>query len=212
MKVAYLGESAADEAALTIFTEALLGRKTEPVLPQRLRHRGWPAVRAVLPSVIKELHYRTDAEGLVVSVDSDRSPPHVPPHDESSAPDPHCRLCQLRQVATQTLQQVRPRADRAPLKVALGLAVPAIEAWLLCADDPQVTEAAWMQALCGPGAPPPYTTEGLKERLYGTSRPSLSVEIENMTRAATRLASNLALVERAFPHGFGALATELRSW
>ena len=62
MKVAYFAESAADEAALTIFTEAILSRKTTPVVHAGLRHRGWPAARDALPAVLRELHYHTDAE------------------------------------------------------------------------------------------------------------------------------------------------------
>lgn len=40
MKVAYFAESPADQAALTILTEAILEARTEPVLLAGLRHRG----------------------------------------------------------------------------------------------------------------------------------------------------------------------------
>ena len=69
MKIAYFAESPADEAALKILTEAILGRQTEPVIHAGLRHRGWPAVRTVLRSVLLELHYHTAAEGFVFIVD-----------------------------------------------------------------------------------------------------------------------------------------------
>jgi hypothetical protein len=36
------------------------------------------------------------------------------------------------------------------LKIAIGLAVPAIEAWLLCGVDPHITEAAWINGLKEP--------------------------------------------------------------
>jgi hypothetical protein len=65
MKVAYFAESPADQAALTILTEAILKTKTEPVLHTGLRSRGWTTVRGVLPAVLKELHYHTHAEGYV---------------------------------------------------------------------------------------------------------------------------------------------------
>jgi hypothetical protein len=58
-------------------SEAILGRQTESVIHAGLRHRGWPTVRTVLPAVLKELHYHTDADGFVLIVDSNGSPPHL---------------------------------------------------------------------------------------------------------------------------------------
>jgi hypothetical protein len=52
MKVAYFAESPADQAALTIFTEAILGKTTETISHAGLKHRGWPSVRTVLPAVL----------------------------------------------------------------------------------------------------------------------------------------------------------------
>src|SRR5438128_12580095 len=106
MKVAYFAESLADQAALRIIAEAILSRTTEPVLHGGLRHRGWPTVKGVLPVVLKELHYHTDAQGLVFVVDSNGTQPHLPAHE--TAPDQKCRLCQLRRIETQTLKNVRP--------------------------------------------------------------------------------------------------------
>jgi hypothetical protein len=166
MKVAYLAESPADAAALAILTEAMLGRKTEPVSHAGLRHRGWPAVRTVLPAVLKELHYHTDAEGFVLIVDSNGSPPHSKEHEQPSASERLCRLCQLRRIADEVRQSVHARPALPPLKIALGLAAPAIEAWLLCGVDPHVTEAAWINGL--KQGPMPYTKDELKQRLYGT--------------------------------------------
>lgn len=211
MKVACFAESPADHAALSILTEAILGRKTEPVGHKGLAHRGWPAVRNVLPAVLMESHYHTDAEGFVLVVDSNGSPPHLPDHEPPGAPEPKCRLCQLRRIAEEVQRQVRPRAGLPPLKIALGLAVPAIEAWLLCGADSHVAEAAWINGLKEDPGWMPYTKGGLKERLYGTSHPSLAIETDAMKTAATRLCQNLPTIERLFPHGFGALATSLRS-
>ena len=172
MKVAYFAESPADQAALTILTEAILSRKTEPVSHTGLRHRGWPTVRTVLPAVLKELHYHTDAEGFVLIVDSNGAPPHLSSHEPPNAADPACRLCQLRRIAAECLGKVRPRANSAPLKIALGLAVPAIEAWLLCGVDPHVTEAAWINGLAEGRLP--YSKHDLKRKAYVTSHPSLA--------------------------------------
>ena len=82
-------------------------------------------------------------------------------------------------------RQVRPRTSLPPLKIALGLAVPAIEAWLLCDVDSHVTEAAWMNGLKDSPGRMPYTKGSLKRQLYGTSHPSLPIETEVMKTAAS---------------------------
>ena len=210
MKVAYFGESPADRAALRIFTEAILRRPTEQVPHAGLEHRGWPAVKGPLPAILKQLHYHTDADGFVFVVDSNGDPPHLPAHE--SAPEPRCRLCRLRGIAAETMAKVRPRAHMEPLKIALGLAVPAIEAWLLCGLDPHVSEAAWITGLKEPPGRMPYSKGGLKRQLYGSSYASLPVMTEAMKTAAERLAHDLTTLERLFPAGFGALANALRNW
>jgi hypothetical protein len=210
MKIAYLTESPADDSALAILTEALLGIKAETVSHAGLRHRGWPTVRTVLPAVLKELHYHTDAEGFVLVVDSNGTPPHSKKHEPLNASERDCRLCQLRHIADKFQQTVRPRPTLPPLKIALGLAVPAIEAWLLCGVDPHITEAAWINGLKG-GAMP-YTKNQLKDKLYGTSHPSLDVETKEMKKAASRLAADFSSLETLFPGGFGPLRDSLKSW
>ncbi|MDW8309414.1 MAG: hypothetical protein RMK20_08580 [Verrucomicrobiales bacterium] len=212
MKVAFLSESVADEAALKILTDALLGKPTETIPHAGLRHRGWPSIPKLLPAVLRQLHYHTEAEGLVLVVDSNCTPVHSPEHESGDTHPTTCRLCQLRRIAANTLRNVRPRPHAPPLQLALGLAVPAIEAWLLCGKDPHVTEAAWINALESGSSNQPYSKASLKQRLYGTSRPSLALEIETMTRAAHRLAQNLGLLENLFPNGFGSFARDLRSW
>jgi hypothetical protein len=210
MKVAYFAESPADQAALTILTEAILGRQTEQISHAGLRHRGWPTVRTVLRSVLLELHYHTDAEGFVLIVDSNGSPPHLPSHEQQNGRDPKCRLCQLQRIVQEVQQQVRPRQNQPALKIALGLAVPTVEAWLLCGVDPHVTEAAWINGLRG--GQMPYTKASLKNQLYGTSHPSLAIETEAMKIAASRLAENFSSLENLFANGFGNLERNLKSW
>jgi len=210
MKVAYLAESPADRAALAILVGAILGRETEPVGHAGLEHRGWPAVRRVLPAVLKQLRYHTDAEGLALVVDSNSSPPHLADHEPPNPPEAQCRLCQLRGIAEKALREVRPLPGRPPLKLALGLAVPTIEAWLLCGADPHVTEAAWINGL--KAGQMPYSKGSLKNQLYGTAYPSLAVETEAMKKAAARLSRDLSAIEGLFPHGFGALLRSLGSW
>jgi hypothetical protein len=212
MKVAYFAESPADQAALTILAEAILDRKTELVAHAGFRSRGWPTVAKVLPAVLKELHYHSDAEGFVFVVDSNGSQPHVATHEELNAAHAQCRWCQLRRIADEALRQVKPRTERAALKIAIGLAVPTIEAWLLCGVDSHVTEAAWANGLKDERGRMPYTKSGLKQQLYGTSHPSLAIETQAMKAAATRLSKDLAGIEKLFPDGFGALVRSLKTW
>ena len=212
MKVAYFAESPADGAALRILAEAILGTPTETISHAGLQHRGWPTVRTVLPAVLKELHYRSDAEGFVLVVDSNGDPPHLPTHDSPQGAERRCRLCQLRRIADETMSKVRPRAHLPPLKLALGLAVPTIEAWLLCGVDSHVTEAAWITGLKDEPGRMAYSKGELKRKLYGTSHPSLSLETEAMKKAATRLSQDLSSLQKLFPHGFGAFLNGLQSW
>jgi hypothetical protein len=79
MKVAVLSESAADEAAVVILLEGILGQTAAPErIP--IRARGWPAVLNQLPPTMKHLQYRTDVLGLAVIADSNRSPAHRTEH------------------------------------------------------------------------------------------------------------------------------------
>src|SRR5690606_10072286 len=90
----------------------------------------------------------------------------------------------------------------------VGLAVPAIEAWYLCGTDSSVSEAAWIQGQ--KKGYQPYTRAELKERVYGTSRPSLQHEIDCALREVQRHRANPRRLEADFPGGFGALARDLR--
>lgn len=210
MKVAVLSESLADEAAIRILVDGILGRQTQLITPPRLRTRGWPSVLQVLPSVLKHLHYRTDAEAFVLVVDSNDSPVHQNAHDQPGGADQQCRLCQLREVVGRVQSQLRPVSGRPPIKTAAGLAVPGIEAWYRCGLDPHVTEAAWIQAL--QSRTYPYTKNSLKRDVYGTDRPSLDLETQRAVEEARRLVRNLPVIEGLFPNGFGVLARGVRSW
>jgi hypothetical protein len=210
MRLAVFSESPADEAAIRILTDGLLGRPTEAADLPALRTRGWPSVRQVLPAVMMNLHYGFYADALVVLVDSDLSPVHLPEHDPPENAPEKCRLCQLRKVVSATLPKLRPVKNRQPLRVALGLAVPSLEAWFRCGHDAHVTEAAWLLALHSQQFP--YDVRRLKTEVYGTHRPSLLLETERMTQEATRLAQDLSALEKWFPNGFGAMAHAVRSW
>ena len=208
MKVAVLSESPADEVAIRILIDGIIGRKTQPVDMPPIRVRGVSGVFNILPTVLKHLHYRTDADALVVVVDSDQTPVHRPEHEQADGADEKCRLCKMRQTIDSVLARLRPIQGRPQIKIAVGIAVPAVEAWYRCGLDPHVTEAAWIASLSS--GPFPYTTRGLKEVVYGTSRPSLLMETQRAIEEARRLIQNLPLLEQCFPTGFGALAIAAR--
>ncbi|HKQ09214.1 MAG TPA: hypothetical protein VJ464_29090 [Blastocatellia bacterium] len=209
MKLAILSESPADAAAIRILVDALLGEQTERMAFPLLFPPGWPAVLDVLPNVLKHLHYRTNADSLVVVVDSDNSPVHERAHDEPDGALDLCKVCLLRTAITQTQMRLQPIAGRLPVKTAIGLAVPAIEAWYLCGTDPQATEAALTQRL---GATLREIKLQLKRAVYMTARPPLAMATARAVQEATRLTQNLNLLEQLFPNGFGSLARDVRKW
>ena len=209
MKVALLSESPADEAALRLVAEGVLGRPVELVQPP-LRARGWPSVAQVLPVILRHLHFRTDAAGLVVTVDADDTVVHPAEHERPGYFHPGCRLCELRAIVRQTVKRLPPANGRVRLHTAVGLAVPAIEAWYLCGRDETVTEAAWVEGRERGVAP--YTRRELKQRVYATTHPSLPLEIERAEAAIRRHAGDYRRLEFDFPGGFGALVADLRRW
>ena len=189
----------------------ILGTKIERVVFPEPRTRGWQGVLNAAGLTLRYLHYRTDAEALVVTLDADESPIHRHIGQGSGPCDVKCRLCQLRSIIEMTQCGLKPRQG-GPIRVALGIAIPALEAWCLCGTDPHITEAAWAQAL--PSRRFPYTKNELKLRLYGTVKPVLSLETRLAVEQAERLVqqNQLAFMEKVFPVGFGSLAGEIRGW
>ena len=209
MKIALLSESPADEAALQVVVEGVLGHPVTLVQPP-LRARGWPSVVQVLPAVLRHLHFQTDTQGIVVVVDSDDSVVHDVTHEKPGFHHPGCRLCLLRATLRQTLKHLPPMNGRARLHTAAGRAVPAIEAWYLSGCDDTVLERAWADGLAGGRTP--YTRRDLKQRVYGTIHPSLPFEIRCAVEEMSRHRGDFRRLEFDFPGGFGALVRDLRSW
>ncbi len=111
--------------------------------------------------------------------------------------------------ADRARKSLSKRKGRSLLKIAIGVAAPAIESWLLCSSSKSIPEATWLKDL--KGKRDPYWRRRLKKRLYGTERPTLVLETEKMTEAARTLATKIDLLEKQFPIGFGPLAGEIRS-
>lgn len=61
---------------------------------------------------------------------------------------------------------MRLGARSEPLKIAIGLAVPAMEAWLRCGQDADISEATWAEGLQTHRYP--CDKRVLKQRVYGT--------------------------------------------
>lgn len=214
MRVAVLSEAEADEAFVRPLVDAILGKATEPVLFP-LRHRGWPAVLDQLPAVMKYLYYNQAAEGLVVVVDSNNSAPHGSALETletvEGATLKRCRLCVLTHEIGNVVRQLRQGPGLAPLKTAVGLAVPMIEAWLLCGKPPHPNEALWTLELSQPGSCR-YSKADLRTAAYGSDRAPRNVKTSAAIREATRLAADVGSLERSFPKGFGEFASQLRAW
>lgn len=208
LKLALMGESLVDESAMAILVEGVLGRPFTRVQPN-LRARGWPSVLQILPAIARHLHFNTDADGLVVLVDADDTEPHGEAHDAPGYFHPRCRLCQLRGAFRRATKTLPPAHGRERVLRAIGLAVPAAEAWYLCGRDERVGEAAWRQARLDGWSP--YTRRELKALVYGTERPNLPQAVAGATAAARRHAQDTRRLENDFP-GFAALAKDLREW
>ena len=207
MKVALLSESLVDETALRVLVGAVLDQPPQFVSPG-FRARGWPHVAQLMPAVLRHLHFNTDADALVVVVDADDSVIHQAGHDAPGYFHPQCRMCQLRAVHRQTVKNLPPAHGRTRVVRAIGVAVPAIEAWYLCGRAVDVTEAAWIAGRARGLAP--YTRAELKQRVYGTDRPSLPHAIACALREVERHRPDARRLAHDFP-GFASLAADLRA-
>lgn len=126
MKLVVLSKSPEDEAAVRILVDGILGISTEHIAPP-FRARGWTQLVGVLAPVLRQLHFHTNTDALAVIVDSDASPTHRQAHVTPDGANQGCRLCQLRLVADQVQSGLTKVPNRAPVKTAFGLAVPALE-------------------------------------------------------------------------------------
>lgn len=206
MKIAFFSESLADEAALKILAAGILGEEIEEIsLPNTIIQRSSSHLDKNLSSVIRGVYYWTDAEALIVVSDSDDSPVHIQKHE--TEPNYQCRLCQLVRTVAETIATLK--GDRV-FRVAIGVPVPAIEAWYLCGVNAHVNEATWIRKQNGEKIQ--YDRKSLKVELYGNDRPAIEILREKAIESAERLVEDLEQLEEFFPQGFGCLVNEIRSW
>ncbi len=209
MKIEFFSESPADQAAMAVFTEGILGQPPERI-DRGLEGRGVTGVLKALDGVFRGVYFNTDAEGLVVVVDSDDTELHDANHDKPGGGGENCRLCEVRKIIAKARKNLKARPSGSQLKVAIGLAVPAIEAWYLVGKNHQIGEAAWRAGLAA--GRPPCDRRQLKMEVYDTDRPSLEHETECAVKEAQRIIGDIEAIEKAFPAGFGSMASEIRSW
>jgi hypothetical protein len=212
MKIVVLSESPVDEAAIEILIEGLVAAPLQPIGVPWLKTRGWPSLLDVLPKVVQYVHYQTDARGLVVVADSDHSPLHRSSSDPAMVCQDKCRMCHLHQAAAQAKDRLAPVPGRPDLGIAVGIAVPSIEAWYRCGLDHQVGEVVWGRAL--ESGEFPYDRRRLKQVVYGTRQPTIALGLRIAVEQSRRVVDHgeLERLEQLFPIGFGSLAAEVRSW
>ena len=213
MKIAIFSEDLTDEAALKILVKSIIGEEIEVVpYPNRLQSRGSGVLRDV-PIVLRGVYYNTEAKFLIIVRDSDDTPVHKKEHDElNNKESENCRYCELRKEVKSALGNLTPTQGKENFKVAIGVAVPAIEAWLLCGVNPRVSEATWINRQKNKDFSTYNDRKHLKAELYGSDIASSETMIKCGMESASRLAENVEQLEILFPEGFGNMANEIRSW
>lgn len=209
MKIAFFSESIADEAALKILVARILGEEIEETnLPNRLEYRSSSHLDRNLPAVISAVHYNSNAEALIIVSDSDDTPVHTKEHEKFF--NERCRLCQLQKATDDKISKLREVEEKGIIKVAIGVPVPAIEAWYLCGVNAHINEVTWIRKQNGEQIS--YDRKSLKIELYGNDRPPLKILTEKAVESAESLTGKLEQLEQLFPQGFGTFAGKIRSW
>lgn len=142
MKITIFSESSNDEVVIRILVESILGKEIKEVPPRnQLRSRGVDSFLDLIPNIINATYYQTDSEAIVFVCDSNDKPVHIPEHDEKGNKESlKCRYCIIKRKVGETLNSLSPKSNREMIKVAVGVAVPAIEAWLVCGGKLDVSE------------------------------------------------------------------------
>lgn len=211
MKVAVLSESPADEAAIKILVDGILGFETERIDGPRLETRGYPSIIGQISSVYKHLYFCTEAEAFVVFLDADDSEFHKKLHEKSSTSAGECRLCKVRNCITNVRKNITPVPHRSKLNTAVGIAYPFIEAWFCCGRLPGVGENNWKRSLKNPSGLREKKLE-IKRQLYNTDHHSLSLKTQVAITESTRLSQDIDQMKRLFPVGFGSLVDDVSNW
>jgi len=102
MKIAIFGESSTDDAVIEILAQAIIGEEIEFISAPRLEIRdtkrgGSANMYKHLRNFFRYWYYSTEAEYLIMIIDSDDTPIHQIEHEEEGKENEKCRLCALRQ-------------------------------------------------------------------------------------------------------------------
>ncbi len=209
MKIGILSESKVDEAAYKILVESVLGQPVDLFRDYRDRG-GWVTAKNMVQRIMRQLHF-AGADGFVFIGDSDSTPPHTRDHETQADGEPACRLCQIKNLVARTLADLPARAGQPPLKVAVGMATPVIEAWLLSGDDAHCTEARFRDDHSN-GRLTRQTRLDLKIQKYGSLRAGGDIRMQCTLENANRIAGNLEGLQQRFQFGFGHLRNALAQW
>lgn len=200
MRIAIHAEGPDDYVVLEEFVRHFLPNAQFVAPP--IMGTGRESVFRNLNRTLLALAGRGSADLLVVCVDSDLEPLHAAGQTCSNERCPFCRLDhRARQVASEHPHMRFP-------DVAIGVAVPAIEAWLLFGRRSECTEAGWAQQ---GKRRTEETKRELKRILHGPG------PVPSKTKHATlRLEARRVLgfddLEAHFPVGLAPLLQKLRMY
>jgi hypothetical protein len=211
MNVAILSESDYDEGAIGLIAQKLSPQKLSIISHNiKMPSRGWTAAMAVLGPVYLRLHYDPSAHGLVCVLDSDDTTPHTLEHETKNFTVLGCRYCEMRRKLDALQKSAASVAHRTfPLRIAIGLAVPAIEAWYQCGVDVHSTEAHFQRLDVKQLY---HERKRLKAATYGSVGAQGTVLADRSLQHAQRLCDDIAQIKRLFPCGFGMLARDILLW
>lgn len=206
LRLAVVAESRLDEAVARAIVAHVRG-EAPALVELRERPPGVSALLRRLPAILRQAYLHTDANAVVVLADGDLTDPHSPVHE--GQPDPGCRWCALHAAADTTLARFPPLAGRSPLRVAIGVAVPAVEAWLLAGRGVVRSEAEWIVARHEGRFQ--SVRESLKRQAYGGAVVTTGAAIARALPLLDVALSSGVLVS-AFPGGYGPLEAAIRAW
>ena len=153
VKIAFHVEGPSDFSILRTLVSRILNEEIEAMQYVR-RSGGIDAVKSTIENAVKYAWFQ-NAHGIIIVVDNDYNPTHTSDHEHTS--DPRCRYCLLHRLIPNL--PATPRSI-SPLKFGLGIAVQAIEAWLLFGA--RLVNRKYEQQ------PELIRKEILKQRVYGS--------------------------------------------
>lgn len=210
MIVATIGESAVDDAVYRVLVDRVVGAQTQPPKLKAFRRRsGNPLTESFLRAVLAECHYHTDVFGVVIVIDGNGSPPHQDSPSQIRC-DPKCKFCNGQSAARDLLSSFKAR-HIPPLRIAIGVAYPSIENWLLFGRIGGCSEFEWFRERESNLGAAPNRVRTMKDSLDLGFKAEAD-RIRDCVAHAQRIGENLTAFEANFPIGFGLLAKELRTW